>query len=1484
MPPLCPLRVCPAFPAALGPAMLRPGGAARDDGVEPVADDETAAPAGPRGAGDRQLERGRGRSPASLPQSVPVSVGPDLHRRPPRRDISAGTARFALPSPDGDAAVDGGLPDVGVQAFDIGAPPRTRSRVRPCPEGGDRAGPSRGTMYRPLGGSGGAGGTSVVGSLGVGEDDDDSSNRVVRDDDSGFEEDDDGAGELEDASETELESVSSAPSYDAYASRYGSSPATWGTFLHHPRQPGGDGSSRHGGNGSGGGGGSGSGGGGGGSGSGGGGGGGGVGGSSSSSATVQASHRAGMRSHSGGGGEVAGGHHGGRHGHGGSHGRDHHTPGIMPGLPHVMSAPTVQIPLTPSVPQPLSRGHAGNNSLPHLGAADLRSLSSDGLSAKGQSAATSHLTEGEILARIQELHRELTVVRESEEAAAGGGGGVGGAASEAAAGADGRPGGSVLGENGLGGSTPGRRLLVVSNRLPVTISKNHEGQWDFKMSAGGLVSALAGVKNEFPFVWVGWSGSEVPDADQDSLRTELRAQHECVPVFLSDFDAHLYYNGFCNDVLWPLFHYVPLPIVSSDGERKFDVKYWEAYSKANHRFAEAIMQVYEPGDLIWVQDYHLMLLPSLLRKRIRDVTIGFFLHTPFPSSEVYRILPMRNKVLQGVLAADLIGFHTYDYARHFLSVCTRILGLEASPKGVDYKDHFAHVGIFPIGIDPTAFIRALDLPSVQERASELQAKFAGKKVLLGVDRLDYIKGVPHKLMAFETLLARHPEWNERAVLVQIAVPSRTEVEEYKKLSSQTHELVGRINGKFGSVDYSPIVFINQSVNFHDLVALYSVADVCVVSSIRDGMNLVSYEYVMCQRERHGVLVLSEFAGSAQSLSGALRVNPWNIEELATALHDALSASPRERQLKQQKLYRYVTTHTAAFWAQSFVSELRELANLGREARDARGANLPLPFLRVERELVSAMQPRRHRLFLFEYEGTLCAPVALADLATPSSSLRRYLARLSSDRANAVYIFSSRSKTVLDSWFGDLHVGLVAEHGCDFRHPGHPAWEPLIGLHDPAWRDEVVPILQYFSERTPGSHLELKEKVITWHFRDADPQFGSWQAKELQLLLAESCTNLPVEVVSGSKFLELRPVGVNRVAAVQRIIAELPEPALDFVLSLGSDKADEEVFSYLSTYIKNEPEVSTLCCRVGKQQSSSADRYIPDVDSALRVLREIAPAAKRTAGLASSASGLLSFMDLPGSNKSSSTLGHFAAASRASSIIKNAGGVKNALQLAKTGDGSRLRDIAAASLAESKNARVKSGNAGPASSSTSFVPVPGSTPLRVAASQSHMSLPVGTRPGPALSSSSQRPIMPRPAGASSASSLTPELLSRQSSKLGGQSTFDTVPPSTVPASAPLPSPDLAAATTPSALVQQPTPSTMVNESAVQLDISDLPSASPASAAPTPVSTPSDGSTRGHPSTRSSPGPTAAQQRATHKAAGVRFLDMEPDIPEVSCSPP
>lgn len=815
------------------------------------------------------------------------------------------------------------------------------------------------------------------------------------------------------------------------------------------------------------------------------------------------------------------------------------------------------------------------------------------------------VTEAEILASIQNLHLRLEQVRINATTQDDGDGDLDASNDTTSYTAARNP------ENNS--NTREARLIVVSNRLPVTLSKDERGDWKFRVSSGGLVSALEGVKNDIPFIWVGWTGKEVEAAEQNSLKQRFLDEINCYPVFLNAQEANLYYNGFCNDVLWPLFHYVPLPIVSAEGDRKFDFKYWDAYSKANHRFAEAVMAIYQPGDVVWVQDYHLMLLPSLLRKRVRDISIGFFLHTPFPSSEVYRVLPVRSKVLQGVLAADLIGFHTYDYARHFLSVCTRILGLEASPKGVKMKSHFANVGIFPIGIDPSAFTNALKTVSVKERISELEERFEGKKVLLGVDRLDYIKGVPHKLMAIENLLSRHPEWKEKIVLVQIGVPSRTEVDEYKKLISQTNELVGRINGKYGTLDNAPIVFINQSVNFDDLCALYSVADVAVVSSIRDGMNLVSYEYVMCQEERHGVLVLSEFAGSAQSLSGAIRVNPWNIEELAEAVHEALTLPQRERELRHGKLFHYVNKHTASFWAHSFVSQLQKIERL-KSSQDQRAQMQSS--LRVTNDVLAEIRNRTQRLFFFSYEGTLGTFAALADLAAPSANLRRSLYVLSSDPRNVVFILSGRSRQTLESWFGDLSVGLVSEHGCEFRHPGISKWEPLVVIHDASWRDSVVPILDYFTERTPGSVLEIKNSVVTWHFRDADQVFGSWQAKELQLLLAETSMNLPIDVISSDNYIELRPVGVSRVSAVQRIITEMAETPPDFVLAMGSETADEQIFAYINSVLRpSDPSLFALCCRVGgKSDSSSADRYVPDVDSALRALEKLASsssAARKT---------------------------------------------------------------------------------------------------------------------------------------------------------------------------------------------------------------------------------------------------------------------------------
>ncbi|KAI6110218.1 glycosyltransferase family 20 protein [Pisolithus croceorrhizus] len=494
----------------------------------------------------------------------------------------------------------------------------------------------------------------------------------------------------------------------------------------------------------------------------------------------------------------------------------------------------------------------------------------------------------------------------------------------------------------------GHHLIVVSNRLPITITKDATGNYHFKMSSGGLVSALSGFKKSLNFTWIGWPGFFIPPKDRAHVDKRLMEEYSCQAVYLEDDIADRHYNGFSNSILWPLFHYHP-------GEMNFDEENWTAYRQANMRFAEAVLSQITPGAMVWVQDYHLMLLPMMLRglvdgsaggewqkrelskitegieehcspstEKIPGVKIGFFLHTPFPSSEIYRILPVRREILLGILFCDLIGFHTYDYARHFLSSCTRILGLPTMPNGVEFEGRLAHVGTFPIGIEPASFIENLKKESVTSRITQLEQRFAGVKLIVGVDRLDYIKGVPQKLHALELFLSQHPEWIGKVVLVQLAVPSRQDVEEYQNLRSTVNELVGRINGRFGTVDFMPIHFMHKSLPFDELCALYAVSDVCLVSSTRDGMNLVSYEYIACQQARQGVLILSEFAGAAQSLNGSIVVNPWDSQQVADAIHEAVTMDADSRAEKHRKLFKYVNKYSAAFWGSSFIREMSRI--------------------------------------------------------------------------------------------------------------------------------------------------------------------------------------------------------------------------------------------------------------------------------------------------------------------------------------------------------------------------------------------------------------------------------------------------------------------------------------------------------------------------------------------------------------------------------
>ncbi|GAB9467761.1 Alpha,alpha-trehalose-phosphate synthase [Globisporangium polare] len=755
-----------------------------------------------------------------------------------------------------------------------------------------------------------------------------------------------------------------------------------------------------------------------------------------------------------------------------------------------------------------------------------------------------------------------------------------------------------------------RRLIMVSNRLPISFQKNETtGEWDFKMSSGGLVTALNGIRDEVPFIWIGWLGEEIAHEDQNKVREKLAKEFNCVPVFLSKEIASRYYNDFSNDILWPTFHYVPLPLFKAGQEKKFDFRLWDAYKLANKLFAQAVNQVYRDGDFVWVHDYHLMNLPSLLRKRHPKCKIGWFLHTPFPSSEMYRTLPVGKQILEGLLGADLLGFHTYDYARHFLSACARIPGSTSSPKGIEFEDHFSSVGVFPIGIDPEHFEKILASDATQKRIKELCVKFAGFKIIIGVDRMDYIKGIPHRLLAMERFLAAYPERRESVVLIQIAVPSRTGVQEYQELGATVNELVGRINGRFGTLQHSPVHYIHQSVTPTELVALYNVADVCLVTSIRDGMNLVSYEYVVCQskpcegrREGPGVLVLSEFAGSAQSLSGAIRVNPWNNTDMANALEYALTLPAMEREYRQTNLYRYVETHTASFWGKSFLTDLEYACSQPTSSKKL----VKLPTM----DLINAYSRSKKRIIVLDYEGTLLDEShQRSTIAPPKAFVKRIIESLAADKKNTVLLVSGHERSVIGSWLNDKRIGLVAESGYYYRLPHENDWEMMAEDMDPSWKRVVRPIMQYFTERTPGSFIETKESSLTWHYGETDQIFGPMQARDMQINLEDVLCNLPLEVIQGTNRVEVRLQGITKTVIIEEILkrfyhAQSPAntpgvraysgggPAsstkhkeqhqqVDFVFCAGNGLEDDDLF----TFFKEHQELAKK--QESKQQQQTA---------------------------------------------------------------------------------------------------------------------------------------------------------------------------------------------------------------------------------------------------------------------------------------------------------
>lgn len=696
-----------------------------------------------------------------------------------------------------------------------------------------------------------------------------------------------------------------------------------------------------------------------------------------------------------------------------------------------------------------------------------------------------------------------------------------------------------------------KRLVIVSNRLPYQVHERNK-QISLKASSGGLVSAInsyfeTGGGSAFSGkCWVGYAGTTEEKWKRLEDEQKLPGEYTIEPVFIADKLYDQYYNGFANSVLWPLFHYFPSYVA-------YRSEYYDAYKRVNEQFAEKLLQVLNEDDVVWIHDYHLFLLPSLLREKMPGLTIGFFLHIPFPTFEIFRLLPSRwqKELLQGLLGADLVGFHTIEYKRYFLESLQMVLNVENDFGKVFYNKRVIDTDIFPIGIDYHKFRSAAMNPRIIALKDEIRKNFQDRKIIFSLDRLDYTKGVMQRLNGYEKFLESYPEWREKLVMLLNVIPSRDKVYKYKERKRMIEEKVSGVNGKFSSYTWQPIVYFYKHLDFDNLAAAYQAADIALVTPLRDGMNLVSKEYVASRTDGRGALVLSELAGAANELSEAIMVNPTDEAGMAEAIHEALHLSPNRQSEKLRLMQKRIRDYDVNRWVDDFLTELNGIKEFQRQ----RGAVI---FDKDNCALtMEKIRQAQSRLFFFDYDGTLMPFARFPTEAAPHDGLLEKLAAICADPKNNVVIISGRDRGTLEAWLGKLPVTIVAEHGALIRRVGQP-WEELGQLSD-EWKDIVLPTLQLFTRRCDGSFIEEKQFSLAWHYRNVQAQLGFSRSRELIQTLTHLLANTALQVIDGNKVVEIRTANSNKGVIAQKI-ADAGE--YDFIMALGDDKTDEDMFKAL----------------------------------------------------------------------------------------------------------------------------------------------------------------------------------------------------------------------------------------------------------------------------------------------------------------------------------
>lgn len=886
-------------------------------------------------------------------------------------------------------------------------------------------------------------------------------------------------------------------------------------------------------------------------------------------------------------------------------------------------------------------------------------------------------------------------------------------------------------------------LVVASAFLPVHLHRGEDGSWSADWDYEALLSMQTHLRVTRVGVvkWRGWHGNKGADGspeggvplDERPMVEACLRPFNCVPVWVEPAMFGEMYNGFCKGVLWPILHNVtsvyssrPQGGSSADGSGGANVEsissastqfseycmddvaqgpihgdggreaaLWSAYTAVNRQFADVIVQCFNEGDLIWIHGFHLLILPSFLARRVPMAKIGIFLHTPFPSSEIFRTVWCREDLLRGMLNADQVGFHLFEYARHFLTCCRRLLGLnygmipdESGGHNLAIESNGRHVTVTSIhaGIEPPVLNQILGHPSTMEKAFSIRSQFRGKVIFCAIDRMESLKGIPLKMLGLERFLNRCPEWVGKIVLVQVGISAFERGDDYVRTKSEVLSIVANINRTWpGTVQFQECS--ESEMRLQQRMALMKAADVVMVTPIRDGLNLIPLEFTIAHQDalselgqrdgrKRGLCILSEFSSCTRVMRGALHVNPWKISEIANAFHQALVMSEDERMRRISCASEFVTRVTTQRWALAVMLDLKGVhknADIGRYSGAGLGLGYRLlgmdtGFVSLDINSVAKAYKKAHsRLILLDYGGTILSNDNLDNLSRfqmvtktrapslPTPPMVAALKELCADKRNVVFVVSGKERHSLTKVLGNIsNLGLAAEHGMFVSWPTSKTaskrrWETIVPDQDRSWRSIAITIMEVYTSRTHGSYIEETEMKVLWQYRDADPEFGYLQSRELEDHLSNVLRSFSVDILHGGVqeggYVEVRPKGVNKGVVAMHVIKNIPKittgSKIDFALVLGDDHCDEPMLSVMRqigrravesrrartteqlpplpstiTLVDVSPcdpyvssDMETFTCTVGKKPSAAAN-YLNDVEEVTELMESLVKVATR----------------------------------------------------------------------------------------------------------------------------------------------------------------------------------------------------------------------------------------------------------------------------------